>query len=313
MIQDIVGTIYLLWPITVVGFGFVFMAGFLFAISLGFFFTIGVLITYYTYIYLKKKGVFDFLVSWLQTKNKLVGQKLQKNVQETFVLKGHLDKVPEGAVLYLAHPHGLFSMAPFLHWSAQVTHWPSERPVHIAIHSIFFRIPLVRELCEYFGAIEAEEGEISEILKQGESVAILAGGIREISATTPGQMKLFLKKRKGFARIAKDLGIPIVPVLTFGENELFPPLEGFWTEKVQSYLRAWVGISMPLPTLESFLNWFRLLRGPLPSRVTTWIGKPVFTDKKNCVETTRKHVFLAFQDLYKEGRPTEYPQTLEIL
>lgn len=313
MIHDIIGSLYLLWPVTVLGFIFIFMAGFLFAISLGVFFAIGVLLVYYGWIYLKKRGALDRLYSWLQGKNKLVGENLQANIQKTFVLEGYLGDIPDGPVLYLAHPHGLFSMAPFLHWAAGVTAWPSAKKVHIAIHSVFFNIPLVRELCEYFGAIEATDTEISEVLRRGESVAILAGGIREISATAPGQMKLFLKKRRGFARIAKDLGVPIVPVLTFGENELFPPLEGFWTEKVQTYLRAWLGISIPLPTLESFWNWFRLLRGPLPAQVKTWIGKPVTTQNKKCVETVRKHVFLAFRDLYKEGRPIEYPMTLEFL
>ena len=310
--QDILGTIYLFWPLTVVSFLLVFLAGILFAISIGSLFTIGALLTYYTYVYLKEKGFFQMISNWIQKRNKLVGEKLVGNIQATFVLKGHLDSIPAGPILFVAHPHGLFSMAPFLHWAAEVTSWPTRQKVHIAIHSIFFRIPLVRELCEQFGAIEATDEQIREILKKGESVALLTGGIAELQATSPGRMRIYLKKRKGFARIAKDLGIPIVPVLTFGENELFPPLQGFWTDWIQKYLRSWFGISIPLPTFESVKNWFRLLRGPLETQVQTWIGKPVLTDEKKNVETIRNHIVLGFEDLYKEGRPVGYPREMEI-
>lgn len=309
MIQDIMGVLYLFWPITITASIVFFLAGFLFAISLGGLVAIGLLIGYYTWVYLKKKGLF----SWLEKKHKIVGEKLRSHIRETFVLKGHLEELPSGPVLYVAHPHGLFSMAPFLHWAAEMTSWPGARKVHIAIHSIFFQIPVVRELCEYFGAIEATDEEISEKLKAGDSVALLTGGVREISATEPGRMKIFLKKRKGFARVAREFGVPIVPVLTFGENELFPPVEGFWTDKFQGFLRSWLGLAIPLPTFQSFKNWFGLLQGPLQPPVETWIGAPIATKLAKNLQEVREAVFKGFEALYQEGRPTHYPEGLEIL
>lgn len=313
MIQDVIGSVYLLWPLMVIVLIVIFLAGFLLAVSLGGLFAIGFLTTYYLYVYLKKRGFFLSLYEWLQQKNKLVGKSLTTHIQETFVIKGHLNEVPNGPVLYVAHPHGLFSMAPFIHWAAGVTEWPAARKVHIAIHSVFFKIPFVREFCEHFEAIEATDEEIRRVLTSGESVALLTGGIREISATKPGQMKIHLKKRKGFARVAKEIGVPIVPVLTFGENELFPPVSGFWNDWVQTYLKSWLGIAIPFPTWASFKNWFQLLQGPLSSKVVTWIGKPVATNEKTSIETIRKHIFVAFEDLYKEGRPQHYPEEILIV
>lgn len=312
MIQDIAGTVYLFWPMTAFLLGFVFLAGFLFAVSLGGLFAISMLTTYYIYVYLKKKGVFDRIFSWILKKNAILGKRLKSNICDTFLLKGSIDQIPSGPVLFVAHPHGLFSMAPFIHWAAEVTSWPGTQKVHIAIHSIFFKIPLVRELCEHFGAIEATDEEIRDILKKGESVALLTGGIQEIGATSPGRMQIYLKKRKGFARIAKELRVPIVPVLTFGENELFPPMQGFWTDWIQKYLRSWFGISIPVPTVESTMNWFRLLQGPLESKVETWIGKTIASDDKKSVETIRKHVIDAFKDLYKQGKPVGQEGDIEI-
>ena len=306
MIHDVVGALYLFWPVTILGAILFFIAGILFAISVGSLLLLGMLMAYYAYIYAKKQGFF----TWLQAKNKLVGEALARNVRETFILKGN-QVSPEGPVMYVAHPHGLFSMAPFLHWAAQVTEWSSERPVRIAIHSIFFQIPFVREICEHFGAVEATEEEIRKVLESGESVAILTGGVQEISLTEPGKMILVLKKRRGFARLAKELRVPIVPVLTFGENELFPPITGFWTNWVQTYLRKIFGISIPVPTWTSLKNWFRLLKGPLPGKVETWIGEPVETAKIH-TETIRAHVVKAFEKLYAEGRPSGYPLHMEI-
>lgn len=309
MIQDVVGLVYLLWPITVISLTIFFVAGFLFALSVGTFFTFSLFTFYYVYVYLKQNGFFD----WLKTKNKMIGAKLKNHIQETFVLKGNINEIPDGPVLYVAHPHGLFSMAPFLHWAAETTTWPRGRKVHIALHRIFFRIPFVREFCEHFEAIEATDEEIKKVLKLGDSVALLTGGVREISETVPGKMRIYLKKRKGFARVAKELGVPIVPVLTFGENELFPPIHGFWTNWVQAYLRSWLGISLPIPKFESIKHWFQLLQGPLPSQVETWVGKSIEVHEKTSVDTLRAHVFQGFKDLYKRGRPENYPSDIEIL
>lgn len=309
MIQDFIGLFYLLWPGLFLLSFFVFLAGFLFAISLGSAFAIGILLVYYAYIHLKKRGFFD----WLSSKQKLFGEKLLSHIRSTFLLKGDLNGIPNGPVLYIAHPHGLFSMAPFLHWASQVTEWPFHRKVHIAIHSIFFSIPIVREICESFGAIEATDSEIRRILEKGESVALLTGGVHELTQTEPGKLKLVLKKRRGFARVAFDLKIPIIPVLTFGENELFPPLQGGWTSIIQQSLYKFLRVSIPLPTFASIKNWFSLLKGPLLPPVETWIGSPILPSKEKNVETLRETVLQGFTNLYTIGKPTSFHGSLEFL
>lgn len=41
----------------------------------------------------------------------------------------------------------------------------------------------------------------------------------------PGTLRLVLKNRTGVFRMALETGTPIVPVLTYGENELFPSMD----------------------------------------------------------------------------------------
>jgi 1-acyl-sn-glycerol-3-phosphate acyltransferase len=309
MIPDFLGLIYLFWPITVGSIGLCFLCGLFLAINIGSFLFGFVLIVYYVYNYLKRKGVFAYISKWLTETSVTLSNNLQKNIQETFILKG---KGPEGPVLYIAHPHGLFSMAPFLHWAVRLTNWPSDKNICIAVHSIFFKVPIVCELMEAYGAIEATEEAIREKLTQGVSVVVLTGGIREIHETHPGKMKLVLRSRKGVLRIAQDLQVPIVPVLTFGENELFPPLQSAWMLRVQKYLRTWFGIAIPFPTLASLKNWFHLLQAPLRPQVVTCIGKPVLPGKKSFSDF-QKEIFIEFQRVFEEGKPTDFTGTLEIL
>jgi 1-acyl-sn-glycerol-3-phosphate acyltransferase len=308
--KDVLGTLYLLWPAIVIGIVILTVL----SILLGGVFIVFLLMGYYAFQWLKKKGVFEVLFSWLRMNEKIIGDELQNHLQKTFLLRGNLSKETlEIPTLYIAHPHGLFSMAPFLHWAAGVTEWPkTSTKIHIAVHSIFFKIPFVKELMESYGAIEATEEAIRRVLQQGDSVALLTGGVEELNKTESGKMNIVLKKRTGFLRIARDLEIPIVPVLTFGENELFPPIRGYWIAKVQDYLKKWFGIALPIPTWQSIENWFSLLKGPLEQKVITWVGKPILSNKKESLQTIRDKIIHAVVELYKEGRPIHYPHTLQV-
>lgn len=307
-LQEILGVTYLLWPITIFIFILGSILGILLLVSIGGFVALSGLFLYYSYIYLKKKGVFQDLYNWIQKKTTLVTDNIQQNIAGTFHLEG-IEKLSEKPTLYLAHPHGLFSMAPFVHWGVQLGNWPTSVPVKIAIHSIFFQIPGVRELMESNRCIEANENEIRSALESGVSVIVLTGGVEEISKTEAGQLCLVLKKRKGVYRIAKELGIPIVPVLTFGENELFPPMKHWLIQKLQTYLYAWFHIALPIPTWESLRNWFSLVNGPLEPAIVTWIGSPIFP-KKDSVNVLRKKVLGEFEILYKNYKPSHYAENL---
>lgn len=309
MIGDVLSLLYLFWPLSIASIMICFLCGLFFAINIGSFLFGFVFIVYYIYNYLKRKGVFAYLYKWLFETSITISTRLQKNIKGTFVYKGDIPKTP---ALYIAHPHGLFSMAPFLHWAARITDWPSDKKMCIAVHSIFFKIPIVCELMESFGAIEATEVAISQKLKEGISVVVLTGGIRELHETHPGKMKLILKKRKGVFRIAEDLQIPIVPVLTFGENELFPPIQSAWARIIQKYLKIWLGIGMAFPTLSSVKNWFLLLNAPLQDQVITWIGNPVVPNKKS-ISVFQDEIFVEFQRLFTAGKPVGYTGDLEIV
>jgi 2-acylglycerol O-acyltransferase 2 len=156
------------------------------------------------------------------------------------------------------------------------------------VHSIFFKIPGVRELMEAHGAIEATEEEIERTLRSGDSVVLMPGGVQEIGAE---RLTVVIRKRRGYLRIAQRVGCPIVPVLTFGEAELFAPMAGLdWFHR---YCKAWFGLAVPIPSLASFFRWFRLFREPLEP-VETWIGPAIS-------KPTQKKVIAALRAVFEKG------------
>jgi 1-acyl-sn-glycerol-3-phosphate acyltransferase len=50
---------------------------------------------------------------------------------------------------------------------------------------------------------------------------LVVGGTAESLYVRPHTMDLVLKRRKGFVRIAAETGASLVPVICFGENDLF--------------------------------------------------------------------------------------------
>jgi len=298
MIAETLNAMYLLWPLSVAIIILSMLVGLLIAFFVGSIVVGGAFAAWYLWTWLKDEGY--LAAAWGVAEAQTT--RFQTNLSATFQVRG---EIPKGPVLYIAHPHGLFSMAPFLHWAAGATTWPADRPVRVALHSIFYKIPVIRELMELYGTIQATESEIRSALERGESVALLTGGIQELQLTATNRMRLVLKKRKGFLRIAGDMGVPVVPVLTFGENELFPPIRGPVIEFAQRTLKNWFGIAIPIPTAESVGNWFSLMYGPLKPPVVTWVGKPI-------KDPTHEKVLAAMAALYKEGKPEGYGD-LEIL
>ena len=104
------------------------------------------------------------------------------------------------------------------------------------------------------------------------SLLIVVGGAQEALDAHPRTLDLVLDKRKGFFRLAYQHGVALVPVLSFGENDLFQQLanpQGSWLRRVQTHLLRVFGFAMPL-------FWGRA--GILPRRtpIHTVVGRPIY-------------------------------------
>lgn len=259
------------------------------------------LAAYGLYAILRDVGLIEKTISQFKHIWHYISHDIEKNLQDSFHLLG-LDRLPESPALFLCHPHGLIGYSWMLHLCYGIHSWPKDKPKPlVAIHSILFRIPLVRDVLEQFRCIEAKEDIIKDYLKKGISVAIVTGGIEEMIYNGEETVKLVLKKRKGYARIAKEVNVPIVPMFTVGENELFPN-ESFWVWKLfAQWIHKYTRIYVPLPSWTSMKQWVRILRKPLEKPIETFVLGVIETKQKD-ESKIRKECIGLYTDFFREKK-----------
>ncbi|KAK6361900.1 diacylglycerol O-acyltransferase 1 [Orbilia blumenaviensis] len=134
-------------------------------------------------------------------------------------------------------------------------------------------------------------------MKKGQGITIVIGGAQESLFAKPGTMTL--KMRKGFLRVAVRTGAHLVPVLSFGENDLFDqliPEKTSWVHKFQILVKKVFGFTIPLFHARGIFNYDV---GLVPYRVpvNTVVGRPIKTIQS---PEPRDDYIDELQDLYCE-------------
>uniref|UniRef100_A0A452EUJ0 Acyltransferase n=1 Tax=Capra hircus TaxID=9925 RepID=A0A452EUJ0_CAPHI len=80
-----------------------------------------------------------------------------------------------------------------------------------------------------------KESAVHILSRKGGSnlLSIVVGGVQELLNATPGAYKLVLQNRKGFIRLTLMHGEDLVPIFSFGENDIYDQLEN----SLSSWLR----------------------------------------------------------------------------
>eukprot|EP00928_Gymnodinium_smaydae_P070015 TRINITY_DN53963_c0_g1_i1.p1 TRINITY_DN53963_c0_g1~~TRINITY_DN53963_c0_g1_i1.p1 ORF type:complete len:355 (-),score=33.96 TRINITY_DN53963_c0_g1_i1:13-1032(-) len=182
----------------------------------------------------------------------------------------------EGPYIFVCHPHGIIGVAPMTHFGTNATGFEElfpEIPVHLLGHSQIFRVPFFREWALLHGHGTVDRSCCVRLLGQKHSIALAPGGAKESLLCTPGTMQLLLLQRKGFAKMALRTGASLVPVISFGENEVYRTVQ-FQKQSVarrlQARLQSICGFALPV-------FWGRKLLPllPRPTAITTIVGGPV--------------------------------------
>nr|XP_045364770.1 2-acylglycerol O-acyltransferase 2-like [Camelus bactrianus] len=158
---------------------------------------------------------------------------------------------------YLAgfHPHGVLSIGSFTNLCTESTGFTSLFPSiypHLTTMNMFFRVPFFRDTIMTVGLISSDKESCSHILSRnggGNLLGITVGGTKETLNARPGSSRLVLRNRKGFIRLALMHGASLVPIFSFGDNDLFDQYEnssGFWWQWFNDKLYKMTGINIPL-------------------------------------------------------------------
>jgi 2-acylglycerol O-acyltransferase 2 len=145
----------------------------------------------------------------------------------------------------------------------------------------------------------------------GSAMIIALGGAEEFRYMKEGTMDVVIKKRKGFVKIALQTGVDLVPIIGFGENEIFSLIDHPIFQPLHTVFQVLFKASAPL--------FMGKLFGILPARypLVTVVGKPIRVEKVEKPSNEEidelhahylkdlKKLYDDFKDLYHKDRKQE--------
>ncbi|XP_069690869.1 2-acylglycerol O-acyltransferase 1-like isoform X1 [Periplaneta americana] len=185
---------------------------------------------------------------------------------------------PTMSYMFCSFPHGMLALGTFISFGTNATKVNEAFPNHkcyMATLAYHFKLFYIRELGHALGLCTASPKAISNVLSKPKTLTVIAvGGASEAFYSRPGQYTIFLKQRKGFVKLALKHGTPLVPVISFGETNIYAQVdfpEGSRFRRFQEFIRKKTTVA---PIL-AYGN------GPLPYRreMIVVVGKPLPMEK----------------------------------
>uniref|UniRef100_A0A672H3R6 2-acylglycerol O-acyltransferase 2-A-like n=1 Tax=Salarias fasciatus TaxID=181472 RepID=A0A672H3R6_SALFA len=187
------------------------------------------------------------------------------------------------------HPHGVLVAGAFTNFCTYATGFRTMFPgltSYLLMLPLWFRAPFFRDYIMCAGLVPSDKDSASYLLRQkggGNAVVIAVGGAPEALDAHPGTYNVLLANKKGFIKMAMDCMkcAHLVPVFSFGENEVFDQVQnprGTWLRWVQENLQSVMGVSLPLFHARGVFQYsFGLM--PYRKPITTVVGRPIQVER----------------------------------
>lgn len=195
------------------------------------------------------------------------------------ILQEQLD--PSKTYLFAYNPHGVWAWglwANMLNDSNKILELLEGIKLRILTLDMNFLLPFYRDVIMGLGFASVSRESCNYLLSKGISIVIVIGGAEDTIDAKPGTNKLKIKNKKGFIRMALKHGANLVPVFTFGENELFdqiPNPPGSRIRRLQTWMKHKYGfVATP------FWGRGHLPAFPRRHEIVTIIGSPIEVQKK---------------------------------
>uniref|UniRef100_A0A3P8SP50 Acyltransferase n=1 Tax=Amphiprion percula TaxID=161767 RepID=A0A3P8SP50_AMPPE len=220
----------------------------------------------------------------------LCGLKLWEYMRDYFPIKlvKTADLDPKHNYVLGFHPHGILVAGAFTNFCSYATGFRQMFPgltSYMLMLPLWFRAPFFRDYIMCAGLIPSDKESASYPLhhkRGGSAVVIAVGGAPESLDAHPGSYNVLLAHKKGFIKMAMEQGAHLVPVYSFGENEVFDQVEnprGTWLRWTQERLQSIMGIALPLFHARGVFQYsFGLM--PYRKPITTIVGRPIRVEKK---------------------------------
>jgi hypothetical protein len=207
------------------------------------------------------------------------------------------DLPPDRPYVFGYHPHGIIGMGALATFATEATGFSAAFPgikPHLLTLASNFHMPLYRDIILAMGICSVSKRSCSNILKSGpgSAITIVVGGAAESLSAHPGTADLTLRKRLGFIKVAIQHGADLVPVFSFGENDIYeqmPNQPGTTIYKLQKKFQSVFGFTLPLFHGRGLLN-YNIGLMPYRRQIVAVIGNPIHVeqcDKPDLEEITR--------------------------
>ncbi|KZM21133.1 2-acylglycerol O-acyltransferase [Ascochyta rabiei] len=176
---------------------------------------------------------------------------------------------PTRKYIFGYHPHGIISHGAFAAFATEALGFSQLFPgITNALLTLDsnFRYPIYREYALRLGMASVSRESCENILSKGghngegmgRAITIVVGGARESLDARPGVIRLVLRRRKGFVKMAIRTGADLVPVLAFGENDIYDQVDSEshpLLHKFQMLVKKFMGFTVPIFHARGIFNY----------------------------------------------------------
>jgi 1-acyl-sn-glycerol-3-phosphate acyltransferase len=145
--------------------------------------------------------------------------------------------IPEAPVMFVSnHSGGSLFLDSWGLLYAWYTHFGTERSIHPAVHEMLLGNPVTGPFLSKWGAVRADRDLAQRVIEEWrDDLLVMPGGDLDVWRPFSKRYKVQFAGRKGYARIALNAGVSVVPVANAGAHETFVVLSD--GEKLANFLR----------------------------------------------------------------------------
>jgi 1-acyl-sn-glycerol-3-phosphate acyltransferase len=132
-----------------------------------------------------------------------------------------LENIPEDEPVLLVgnHSGGTLIADTFVFAQAFYDHFGPQRVFHQLAHDLVFKTPGIRAMVNRYGTVPASPDNMRRALDRGAALLVYPGGDHETYRPSWESSRIDFAGRSGFARLAMEMGVRVVPVVAIGGQE----------------------------------------------------------------------------------------------
>ncbi|KAI8913502.1 diacylglycerol acyltransferase [Gorgonomyces haynaldii] len=212
---------------------------------------------------------------------------------------------PSKNYVFVYHPHGIISLGAWTNFATEANHFSSLfKGIFLRLVTLEtnFNFPFSREILLSLGICSVSRRSLDNIITKGpgHSVMIVLGGAAESLYAFPGKNDVIIKRRLGFVKLALNTGSSLVPVYSFGENDLWNQIPNPKGSLVRTFQETFQKYASFAPPFFHGRGIFTYNAGLLPfrRRVVSVVGAPI-----PCPKTANPsyEMLVEYQQKYIDG------------